>query len=639
MNYVPDIIDTIKKSVVTRILVVDDSYDAPTFSVENSGALADFLQADDLRTHLGEDLVSDDNIQAAMEAIAEDELDAEDVTLIIDKLYAAYVKDRTEALDPNGIFAASKGGTLDVLEPLVEMLSNCEDIEVKLVGFERAIEVCKEQNPDLIFMDFFLSPPSRGKGPETKGEESSDRSRSITTMKSMLSGHSGDKPAVVLMSSKDIQKRVESYRTNLAGQVMGLRFGYLRKQWVSGSGENLKANGNAADVLVDTSGSLAFGRSLEAALTDWQAGAKKALEKMQKELLEFDVKDFAYHMRFQLYEENQPFADYLEWFLGESLRAAVDEEVQWSNDHFQELNEENLTKSISGAHPFPSDKIARFFHRMRFNSHAVRKRERFALGDVFLSSNKEMVRMVISPDCDLVVRDGKRAAARLLTVGGKVKSLTEEEAFAGEMVHLGAPKGIKWLYKDLMTHATTDVDKLNVDGGDYKFLGKLRGLPAQAIQKAALADLSRVGVSVPPTVHVGAKVTCFIKTLEGNQVEQVKVDSLPSATVQVLMPRGGGDGKKRILFTQNYARALVAHLKDLDAEKIHKDHAIFYNTAIKDSEELRQTMVSGNLKLPESLEKFSIATKVGVPSKKPWLQFVCDLEDEHLVVLEAWNLD
>lgn len=638
MNYASQIIETIRDSAVTRVLVVDDSYDPPELATENIGALVDLLGAGAFRQLVDEDTLPGEHVEAAIEAIGEGDLDADDVSGVVEALFEAYLTSRDATIDPGGAFAAAKGAALDVLEPLVEMLRRCEGVEVRLTGLEGAIGACRDQGPDLVFMDFFLSPPSRGTGPETKGEEDGDRKRSIATLRQMLAAHTGEKPAIVLMSSKDIQSRAERYRANLEGQVMGLRFGYLHKQWVTGTGDALEASGDAADVLVDTSGSLAFGRTLEAAISDWRDGAARALKQIEEELSEFDLKEFAYLMRFRLYDEAEPFADYLEWFLGETLRALVDEQIAWDSAHFRELDDAELTKTITGAHPFPSDKIARFFHRMRFNAHEARKRVRFGLGDVFLSPDKKDVRMIVSPDCDLVVRDGTCAAARILTVGGQVKGLKDEGAFAGELIHLGAPKGIKWRNKDLMSHSLGATDRLDVDGMAYTFLGRLRGLPAQAVQKAALADLSRVGISVPPTVHVGAKVACFIKVLDGNQAKRTEIEGLPGATVQVLMPRGGDDKTKRILFTQKYARALLANLAARDPAQFHDDHKAYFEAALEHSEELRHAMLTDGLSLPGSLEKYGISTSVANASKRPWLQFVCNLNDKDLVNLEAEGL-
>ena len=254
------------------------------------------------------------------------------------------------------------------------------------------------------------------------------------------------------MSSQDVAGRKQAYLHRLEDRVMALRFGFLLKGWVQGRGQDLTASGDAADVLMDTSGSFEFGRVLEAALKVWKVGAQKALEELYLELRGFDVKDFAYLLRFRLYEEGEPFADYLEWFLGESLRALVDDKVEWATREFSRLNNRCLTQAIEGAHPLPSDRLAQFFHRLRFNSREKRKRVRLALGDLFVSSNFTSVRMVVSPDCDLVSRNGRHAASRILTIGGSIRGLHEDHAFAGELIFHNSPKAIKWNYKDLMTH-------------------------------------------------------------------------------------------------------------------------------------------------------------------------------------------
>ena len=91
--------------------------------------------------------------------------------------------------------------------------------------------------------------------------------------------------------------------------------GFLNKKWINGDGNRLTASGQAADVLMDTSRSFEFGRTLESALQRWKAGATAGLEKLYGELSDFDIKDFAYLLRFRLYQEREPFADDLEWFL------------------------------------------------------------------------------------------------------------------------------------------------------------------------------------------------------------------------------------------------------------------------------------------------------------------------------------
>ncbi len=642
MNYAEQIIDTIQKSAVTRMLLVDDAYDPPTLSQEWAGQFLEMLEHAKFRDHIPPETLADEVVESAVIAINESEYADESVTASLKTVYARFIETRAPEFDPDGQFNSIKGATLSVLDPLVEMLQKGNsDVSVKMAGTEEAVDICRDFEPDLIFMDFFLSPGNRTDPVPTKAQEQADREQSINLLKSMLIAHQGDKPAVVLMSSQDVKKRTEKYRARLEGRVMALRFGYLHKNWVSGAGDNLSANGDAADVLIETSGSLAFGRALEAAFGDWRVGAKAALDKLEDELSEFDIKDFAYLMRFRLYDEGEPFADYMEWFLGESLRALVDEEVEWKADHFERLDDEELTSAIEGAHPLPSDKIARFFDRMRFNGHGHRERKRFALGDVFISPDAKLIRMVISPDCDLVPRNGKTAATRLLTVGGVVKGLDQEGSFVGELLFLNKPKAIKWSYKDLMTHQfdeAGEVESLRVDDEDYKFKARMRPLAAQAVQKAALADLSRVGVAVPPTVHTGAQVSSWLKILDGNQAKAIELDGLPSSVVQIIMPRGGNDSQKRILFAPAYVRALVAILREKSVDDFAQDYKENFTQLQASIADFERMMLRDGLPIPGRANKFGITTNLKKPSKKFWLEFICDLSDEALLEIEGDSL-
>ena len=512
VNYAPQIIDSFKESIVERILVIDDAYDAPELAEERAGELLDVLGSKKLRDHLSESVFTDEDREAAIESLETSEFGDESVAEAMLSLYSVYVETRSAAVDPGGEFAALKGAALEALDPLVELLERCtEGAQIRKVGKDGALREYRSLKPELILMDFYLSPPERTTRAVTRGQFDADRERSIESLKDILKEDKEANPAVVLMSSQEVGGLTQAYRRRLEGRVTALRFGFLNKKWIGGSGTDLNASGDAADVLMETSGSLEFGRTLEAALRRWKKGARAGLEKLYDDLSDFDVRDFAYLLRFRLYQEGEPFADYLEWFFGESLRAIVDDEVEWNAEVFSRLDEPNLTDAIEGAHPIPSDRIARFFHRMRFNSRGNRERNRYALGDLFVASNSRDVRLVITPDCDLVPRKRGPSASRVLTVGGRIWGLEADQAFAGEFVFYNSPKAIKWNYKDLMTHDFDDVSSLGVGETRYNYFGTLRPMSAQTVQKAALADLSRVGLAVPPAVDVGAPVAAFRK--------------------------------------------------------------------------------------------------------------------------------
>ena len=636
MNYALQIIKTFKASVIERILVVDDVYDPPDHDPQHSGDLLSILTGEDLRERVSEDLLSEEDRVAAVTALNENELDDSAITVAIAKLYRVFLDTRAAAVDPGGTFATANGATLGDLDPLLELLRRCGDeTQIKTVGTDdSAVDSYRDIKPDLIFMDFFLSPHERTTRGITKGEKDGDRTRSITLLKKMLSEDVNADPAVVLMSSEDVADRKDAYLGRLDDRVMALRFGYLNKRWVRGAGQALTASGDAADVLIDTSGSFEFGRTLEAALKTWTTGAEEALQQLSRELREFDVKDFAYLLRFRLYDEGEPFADYLEWFLGESLRAIVDEKVEWTTDDFSRLNNKELTQAIEGAHPLPSARIAKFFHRMRFNSRKTRPRVRFALGDLFIAPNKKSVRMVITPDCDLVPRNGPPCANFILTIGGMILGLEEDRAFAGELIFHKSPKAIKWNFKDLMTHVFGDTATLDVDGTAYAFFASMRPLSAQAIQKAALADLSRIGVAVPPIVDVGAPVKVYVKQYVNNQAQVVELKELELARVQVLMPRGGKDNQMRALFAPKFVRELLAKLEEMEENDLHPDHRQHRRDCIEKAAEVHKVMLRKGLAFPgEGI--FKLVTSVGELRRKAWLEIVIDVSDEALIDLHG----
>ena len=637
MNYAPQIIKTFKASAVERILVIDDAYNPPECDSQLSGDLLDILTAKRLRKHVSEDLLCEEDLDTAVMALSNNELDDDAITDAMATLYGVFLETRVAAVDPGGAFATAKGTALDALDPLLELLRRCgDDARVKTVGTgDAAIAEYRELKPNLILMDFYLSPPDRTTISITGEQEDRDRNRSIDLLKRMLSESADADPAVVLMSAAELTGSKEAaYLSRVADRVMALRFGYLHKAWVCGAGQALSASGEAADVLIDISSSFEFGRTLEAALKTWRTGAEAALPQLYRELRDFDVKDFAYLLRFRLYDEGESFADYLEWFLGESLRAIIDDNVEWGTDDFSRLDNKELTQAIEGAHPLPSVRIARFFHRMRFNSREKRRRGRFALGDLFVAPGDESVRMIISPDCDLVSRKEKRAAKRILTIGGKIRGLEEDRAFAGDLIFHNTPKAIQWNCKDLMTHEFGDMETLDVNGTAYSFFASMRPMSAQTIQKAALADLSRVGVAVPPTVNVGAPVKVYVKKRVDNQAKVVELQGLGEARAQVLMPRGGRETHKRVLFAQKFVRELVVRLEELGEDDLFPDHRPHRRDCIEKAASVRKAMLREGLALPgEGI--FKIVTSVGEPRKRSWLEIVIDVSDEALIELDG----
>ncbi len=271
---------------------------------------------------------------------------------------------------------------------------------------------------------------------------------------------------------------------------------------------------------------------------------------------------------------------------------------------------------------------------MRCNSREHRKRNRLALGDLFIASNGQDIRMVITPDCDLMPRKDGPSAVRILTIGGKIWGMQAAQALAGELLFRNSPKAVRWNYKDLMTHEFNDISALAVGETSYSYFGSLREMPAQTVQKTALADLSRVGLASPPPVDVGAPVTVFVKKILDNQARMVELEGLGEARAQVLMPRGGRDAHKRALFTQKFVRELVARVEELNEDDLLEDQRPHRREWIGNLERVRKEMLRVGLKLPgEGL--FRTGVYVGSGNGRKWLEIVVDVSEKALIRLSA----
>ena len=291
MNYATQIIDSFNASAVEKILVIDDAYDPPTLSEEHMGKLLEVLERQDLRDYVTKESLGDEHLQSAIDALLEGEYEHETIGDAISSLFDAYLHRRTTEVDPGGEFGRLKHSALEALDPLMELLKGCGDkLCVRRVGEDTALRVFTKFGPDLILMDFFLSPRDRPRA-STRKEELADRKSSVDLLRRILQVDGAVIPAVILMSSEDVRARAQRYRSSLEGKVTALRFGFLNKNWIRQSGDELIAVGDAADVLMETSGSFEFGRTLEAALRRWKCGAETGLRELYKELGDLDVKD------------------------------------------------------------------------------------------------------------------------------------------------------------------------------------------------------------------------------------------------------------------------------------------------------------------------------------------------------------
>ena len=182
-----------------------------------------------------------------------------------------------------------------------------------------------------------------------------------------------------------------------------------------------------------------------------------------------------------------------------------------------------------------------------------------------------------------------------------------------------------------MTHEFAD-GYLNVDNKDYEYFRSMRPMYAQMVQKAVLADLSRVGVAIPPIVDVGAPVKVFLKI---NSKPIIELEGFKEARAQVFMPRGGNDKKLRAIFTREFVRDLIERVEKIENDELVDEHQVKRNAFLKKEKDIRKIMLGGDLELPsDNFFKLSI----NKPTKAGWLELVINISDTELISLSGEDL-
>ncbi|MBD0865300.1 MAG: hypothetical protein GDA36_06660 [Rhodobacteraceae bacterium] len=635
MRHEKRIVEAFKKNGIQRILVIDDGYDAPPLDGNVLGELIDFLENTENKATCADAGLPLGDVQAAKQAALDNDTEAEELLKVNSALYARFVSTRDPRFDPGKQFNNLKGATLDVLAPLEELLKKCgEVVEIKYAGLDEGEKVYRCQKPQVVFLDYYLSPEVLVGDRMTNA-----RVKSINFLGQLLNANEGEIPAIVLMSSEGVKDKVEQFRQEVKvrgrNKLLALRFRFLQKSWIKVEDGEIKIANEAADALLDTAQEFVFGQVLQCALSKWQEGADKAMNALLQEISDLTPKDFAYLLRFRLVDEGVSMSDYLEWLFGESLRALVDEHVPWRDQDFTRLDDLDLSKGIEGAFDGPSVRIAKFFHRIRIDEHKSRPQKRHALGDIYICTEGNAVRGVLTPDCDLVVRKRKRAAKvrNVLTMGGELRSFDQDGASADQFViHNEKPYSLKWDPKDLVTFPLEGKCSLRNHNG-YQFAGTLRPLYAQAMQRQSLTDMSRVGLEVAPVMGIDAEVTAWlrVKNGKGTEFENLAVEESKIATI--LLERADAKSGHKVLLRRTYVHALFDRLQKFEQTTLDDTDGKKLAKFLKEENEdtiIKGLLIKGSL----TKDKGPLGTRLAIaekPDKKPcspWLQLLLKLSEE-----------
>lgn len=646
MRHEKRIIEAFEANKIKRILLIDDAYDPPELNERMVAALADFLDGENGKAVCRMCSIGGDKLNVAKEAALEGDYDSDELKEVNHAIYTEFVKTREDKFDPGGEFYLIKDSALQALLPLYNLLRKCGNkIDVRTVGLENGKECYYEFRPEVLFVDYYLSsdvPPSTER--VRKHKRTKARKESINFLKQITDGADARNiPAIVLMSSYQVQKdNQHKYKTRLDG-IMSLRFEFLKKDWVREENNILIIDHAAADVLLDISQGYLFGKALQLAAAQWESAAESALKNFLQEVGDLDTKDFAYLLRFKLREEGQFLSEYLRWFFGECLKGFIDSEVVDRGHYpFSELDgENNIDKLIEGAFEGPSRGIAKFFHRVRVDSHRITNHTGYRMGDLYAQSDGQKIvkiRAVVTPDCDLVKRRGRTNVESVLTIGGMLNTFDKDGSAADDFfLYEDKPYSVLWRPKDLEMFPITGPASLH-KAKDFKFLGTLQPLYAQEVQHRALTNLSRVGLYVAPALGINATVKVFIRKCDAsNPFQNINIKSSALATI-IPSRRGQSDGH-RVLLRRSFLNELIDRLSEVNTAEMCEDDARMLKNVLEEesTEKFYETLLraGGWTKGEKSFGTgFVISNKPKTKKDAPWLQFVLKVSNDEMKELQ-----
>ncbi|WP_223567739.1 hypothetical protein [Agrobacterium tumefaciens] len=564
-----------KESGVKKIAVIDDAFDVPVIGDTHSASLLEFLEeATNAETVLaaGIDVELSSKAIVALGAGQYDDLDLENVVRL---LYRQYMEALDKRFDPSGIFNIVKGANLTNILPLLTLLKNCDpQLQIVRIGAEETEAVQTNSDAELIFVDFYLDKNLSATENTLSAKSVEAKMRSLARLKEVIGEKEPkESQSVVLMSSHKVRSEAERFREEIGtGKVFASRFGFIEKTQVTkGDDGSITIAAEAGNTLLDIIQSFEFGRALTNSLEAWLAGASTAISKVRNDIDALSLKDFAYLVRFRLAEENVGLEEYLEWFFGECLLDAVSTSIDRSGAGVEgALDRISAAKRIEGAFDGPTEKVAELYHRVRVEEPRTGRQSYFRLGDLYLvgEGKPSKIAAVMTPDCDLIERDGGRSSPSLLLVHGNLKTFDAPATSVADYVIIGnEPYNISWNTKALSTHPFDKWPAPGASDSEHKFIGTLRPLYAQELQRRVLADLGRVGLSVAPAIGLTGAVTINIKE-QGGARRQLLLEPEELSGPVYVVPSRGGDDKTKVIFKRQFVYEFTQTLLGLDHEKL-----------------------------------------------------------------------
>lgn len=266
------------------------------------------------------------------------------------------------------------------------------------------------------------------------------------------------------------------------------------------------------------------GRALQRFVQNIEDSIEKARSEVFNDLRALSIADYAYLQTMRLHDDGQPMGEYLTWLFTSHLGQKITEDA---NHQAVESSVNALRfESLPPTQTKPSGHLARLY-----SSAVLRKVPPLAsvsdtsgaslqFGDLFRKTGTKKVWLCINAPCDLAFSDTRplRKKRSILLLPGELLEIEKQMKSADqrkprtEMVRLDANKThrIVWDTKEV---ARCDWSKLVEWQTAEKCtrVARLHTPFALEIQRSFAADLSRIGMPVPPPVYseVVAELYCL----------------------------------------------------------------------------------------------------------------------------------
>jgi len=466
---------------------------------------------------------------------------------------------------------AKRADLAELRDPLARLfttrLANLSPVET-LVGHLEALGIRTIQLgsddafpapiPRLVFLDYFLGPsdsPDATKVSERRAKE-------------LYAQATGEKPMVILMSSKPEGERSSDVFRNSAG-LLGALFGYIPK-------DSLQTREYVRLHLVTSLMPLQTRHTLQRFSEAIERAAAEATKNLVLKTRSLRLEDFVQIQWLSLKDEGQPVGDYLLWlykaFYGHKLHGHTDvlaaqAELDKSTlDEFvpsQERPSFELTELYTYALTEPAvGKVEPHPHTSGQETHIA-----LQLGDVFVKRNTREVLVVVNPACDLAFspKVDKRpfpASRTILLQHGKLVGFGEPTLGGGCVTelfeHESKPFKLVWDAKQLSTCSYGEAKKW-LEDGQWDRVARLCPSYAMEIQQAFAGNLSRVGNPVAPPSGRYAEVEVFSADTEG------KPQLRKRDAVGVFVVRRPGRTEEEFGFTVHCAGVILGVIEDMVA--------------------------------------------------------------------------